>query len=253
MQLEVNNISFGYDNANKVLDNVSFSVSENETIAILGQSGCGKSTLLKIICGLLPNYKKNYIEGNVTFGTDLKHMRVKGEIGYIFQEVTLLPFLTVKENIELPLKIIGNIDENVIQSLSNKVGLEDKLNTLPSNLSGGMKTRVGIARAFSTKPKIVLMDEPFSALDVFWKNKLCSELSTLKNESNSSVILVTHDIFEAIYFSKKIIILSPQGSIKSTINIEDKSDSYTYHDIVSNYHQKYIEIKNIIENETEIN
>jgi NitT/TauT family transport system ATP-binding protein len=250
MKVTLENISFGYDSKNKVLNDISFSINENETIAILGQSGCGKSTLLKIICGLLPNSKENYFTGTIDFDEDLKQMRTDGKIGYIFQEATLLPFMTVKENIELPLKILKNKDANCVKTLSEKVGLNNKLNDLPSELSGGMKTRVGIVRAFVTKPKIVLMDEPFSALDVFWKNKLCSEISTLKNESNSNIILVTHDIFEAIYFSNRIIILSTQGSIKSTITLENKEVNCTYHDIVSNYSQKYKEIKQIIENES---
>jgi NitT/TauT family transport system ATP-binding protein len=260
MELKVNIQSFKYDKTDKkdVLSNISFEIKENETIAILGQSGCGKSTLLKIICGLLPSNRNNHLEGTISFGAEsLKQMRIKGEVGYIFQEVALLPFYTVKENIELPTKIVGGFDKFVSSDLLEKVGLSDKLDIYPSALSGGMKTRVGIARAFSTKPKIVLMDEPFSSLDVCWKNSLCREISTLQEDSKSSIILVTHDIFEAIYFSDTIIILSTEGTIKSTYKVRDKckGDNYTYHDVVEQYsqNQTYRQIISILKNETDIN
>lgn len=197
-----------------VLRDISFSVPQGATIAIVGASGSGKSTILRLISGILPAVKQNQFSGNISISTQSPVNYVKeGKLSFMFQEPTLFPNLSVKENISLPLKVKRQPDEKKVNHLIEIVGLAGFENYLPKDLSGGMKTRVALARSFVTNPELLLLDEPFSSLDIAWQDALYHELKELKNEFGTTVVLVTHDITEAIALSDKIICLSIEGKI----------------------------------------
>lgn len=262
MNVEVKNITFGYDNTLNVLNNISFSIQSSTSISIVGSSGCGKSTLLRLMSGMLPDLKTQYFSGSVLINNldisiniqNWKEIRSNGDLGFMFQEPNLLPNLNVEDNIYLPLKIIGknNSDEMLLDSLK-LTGLKKDKYKLPNQLSGGMKTRVALARTFITRPKLLLLDEPFSALDIVWKSKLYKEVKKLKSQFKTTVVLVTHDIFESINFSDKIIVLSNQGSIIETVKIENWSDDLNYNDVVLNYNKEFVNIKQLIEKNRKVN
>jgi ABC-type nitrate/sulfonate/bicarbonate transport system ATPase subunit len=130
-----------------------------------------------------------------------------------------MPNLTVKENIELPLKIKGISADFKVRELIATVGLTEYENYLPKQLSGGMKTRVSLARSFVTEPELLLLDEPFSALDIAWKSKLYVELEKLRNKFNSTVLIVTHDVQEALLLANKVAVLSKDGIVKADYTI----------------------------------
>ncbi|MFT3845777.1 MAG: ABC transporter ATP-binding protein [Lacibacter sp.] len=205
-------INFAYTAKKTVLNDISFSLNKGETLAIVGASGCGKSTLLRILSGILPNSNGNSLQGDISIdGLTPDQYRQTGKLAFMFQEATLMPHLTVKQNIGLPLKIKGNNDEQKINTLIKAVGLEEYNNYLPKQLSGGMKTRVALARSFSTNPELLLLDEPFSALDIAWKSKLYVELEKLKEETTTTVVIVTHDVQEALLLADKVFILGKRG------------------------------------------
>jgi len=262
MKVELENVSFGYDKDNIVLDGISFTIESSESISIVGSSGCGKSTLLRIICGLLPDLPHQKLLGQIHLGglnvisekSKWKDERSKGILGFMFQEHSLLPNLTVGENIHLPLKIIGksNGGEQLVSEYLKLTGLEKWKNELPSMLSGGMKTRTALARTFISQPKLLLLDEPFSSLDVVWKAKLYEEVRKLRNISATTTILVTHDIFEAIFFSDIIVVLGDNHKIIEKVSIRDWSNKYTFDDIILKYYKEFVYIKHLIEyNSTE--
>ena len=205
-----------------VFENISISVNHNEFISIVGPSGCGKSTLLRIIMGLEP-----YTSGNVLFKGALVSGKVNPSMAMVFQSFGLFPWLTVVENIEFGLESM-NIpkDRRSKKSLGiiQDVGLEGFENAYPRELSGGMKQRVGIARALVTDPEILLMDEPFSSLDPLTAEALREEvLKVWSNKSSTPdvVIMVTHNVEEAVYMSDRIIVLGNRPStIVKEINID---------------------------------
>uniref|UniRef100_A0A7C4TW18 ABC transporter ATP-binding protein n=1 Tax=Caldisericum exile TaxID=693075 RepID=A0A7C4TW18_9BACT len=209
--LSVRNVYQVFSLKNKevvVLENVSFTVEENEFVSLVGPSGCGKSTLLRIIAGLLKPSS-----GTVLF----REEEVKGINPYtsmVFQTFGLLPWLDVTENITLGLEARGvSLKERLKKAFKyiDMVGLEGFEEAYPRELSGGMKQRVGIARALIMEPELLLMDEPFSALDALTAENLRSEIVNLwesKKLSLKSILLVTHNIEEAVYLSDRIIIFS---------------------------------------------
>lgn len=220
--INVDDVGFSYW-GNKVLDSVSFSVKQGEFVSMMGPSGCGKSTLLKIISGLLePSH------GKITYmGKSMK--RAHPVISFVFQEFALLPWLTNLENIMIGFSDL-DIDEDEKEKRAMKLidifRLSDYENFYPNTLSGGMKQRVGLARAVASEPDILLMDEPFSSLDVLTANALRSTVDDLINErsiSVKSVIMVTHNVDEAVELSNKAIILTDAPSrVKRTISIDLK-------------------------------
>lgn len=257
MKVELKNVTFGYDNLSTVLDDISFSINSSESVSIVGSSGCGKSTLLRLICGLLPNSDRQHFSGRICLdGLDItidkdkwKEQRSKGHLGFMFQQKSLLPNLTVEKNIHLPLDILNKSDggEEFVSEYLEITGLEKEKKKLPYQLSGGMETRTALARTFISKPKLLLLDEPFSALDIVWKSKLYEEVRKLKNKLATTVILVTHDIFEAIFFSNKIIVLGNGHTIVENVYIDHWSNTYNYNDVVLNYHNEFVYIKQLIE------
>lgn len=204
-----------------MLNDISFEVAAGKTLAIVGPSGCGKSTLLRIMSGILPNAKNNLLTGEIAIDGLIPDLyRQTGKMAFMFQEATLMPHLTVAENIGLPLKIQSKFDEQKINSLIKTVGLEEYGDYLPKQLSGGMKTRVALARSFSTNPELLLLDEPFSALDIAWKSKLYVELEKLREQSSTTVMIVTHDVQEALLLADHVLVMNKLGSIETSKEIK---------------------------------
>ncbi|WP_077324646.1 ABC transporter ATP-binding protein [Virgibacillus siamensis] len=199
------------------MNNINLKISKGETIAILGKSGCGKSTLLNLIGGFLTTDA-----GQIYFKGD-KVTKASRKIVMLFQDYGLLPWRTVLKNVELGLENT-NLSSNQRWEKAlyylNMVGLEDRLDRFPSQLSGGMQQRVAIARALAIEPDLLLMDEPFGALDTFTRYFLQDELLKIQRQAETSVILVTHDIDESIYLADRVIIMgSNPGQIKREVPI----------------------------------
>lgn len=223
MALIVSNMSFGYNNASNVLNGINIDVQIGSTMAIVGASGCGKSTLLRLISGILPSSNKELLKGNVSINGLEPNVYIKqGKLAFMFQEATLMPNLTVKENIALPLKIRGEKNSDKVNELIKIVGLAEFADYLPKQLSGGMKTRVSLARSFITQPELLLLDEPFSALDIAWKSKLYIELERLRERYNTTVIIVTHDVQEALLLANQVIVLSKEGNVKANYSVKSQ-------------------------------
>ncbi len=184
----------------KVLDGITLDIEEGKVTAILGESGSGKSTLLNIIAGKIKDYK-----GEVIFEAENE----KG-ISYIFQEDTLIPWKTVYGNLEFVLKKKISVDkiESRIKKYLKMVGLDGVENEYPNALSGGMRRRVGIARAFSFPSSYLFMDEPFEFLDIKIKNEIIEYFIKLQNIENKTVIFITHDIESAVFLGEKIVVFS---------------------------------------------
>lgn len=188
------------------LQQINLSLDPREFVAVLGPSGCGKSTLLRLTAGLLP-----VTSGNVQlFGTAVTAPR--DEVGIVFQQPTLLPWATVQNNIVFPAKHkhgrASKADHDKARALIKTIGLEGHESKLPGELSGGMQQRVGIARALFMDPEVLLMDEPFSALDALTRDSMGVELLRLWQASPKTVLFITHSIPEAVLLADRIIVLS---------------------------------------------
>ena len=195
----------------KVLHDISFTINDNELVAIIGASGCGKTTTLKMINRLIvPTKGKILIDGKNIEEIDKTELR--RSIGYVIQQMGLFPHMTVKENIELIQKLEKK-DPKEIEANTNRLmeimDLDGELylNKYPSDLSGGQQQRVGVARALANNPKVILMDEPFSALDPITRSNLQDELVELHKKMNTTIVFVTHDMDEAIKIADRIIIM----------------------------------------------
>jgi NitT/TauT family transport system ATP-binding protein len=181
-----------------IFKNIQSQIPPHDFISILGPSGSGKTTLLKIIAGL-----ESATTGQLKFS-----IPVKQKISYVFQEPQLIPWRSVYENVKLPLELIGTaIDKEKIESILNKVGLLKFKNYFPAQLSGGMKMRASIARALVSSPELLLLDEPFAALDEITRHKLEDELYEIWKSSQMTIFFVTHSVSEAVYLSKKCWLL----------------------------------------------
>lgn len=212
--LEVKNLKKVYHTKNeeiKAISNVSFKLEEGDFIAIVGPSGCGKSSILNILCGLDKNYNGNVIIKDNT------------NIGYMLQNDSLFNFRTILNNCLLGLEIQNKVtdeNKNYVKNLLNTYGLKDFINSYPTSLSGGMKQRVALIRTLATKPDIVLLDEPFSALDYQTRLAVSDDVYRIIKDEKKSVIMVTHDIAEAISLANKIIVLTNRPcTIKNIYNI----------------------------------
>lgn len=210
--LALEHVSRTFSNGATGFKNIHLTVEQGEVIGILGTSGCGKSTLLRVLSGLDKQY-----DGQVRIdGETVKDVHEK--IGMIFQEPRLMPWLKVQDNIGFGLQTKA---KDKIAQYIKAVGLESFENHYPKDLSGGMAQRVAIARALVTSPEILLLDEPFSALDAFTKMQLQDLLLNLWQTYQSTILLVTHDIDEALYLADRIIILRGQpGEVYQEIKIE---------------------------------
>lgn len=212
--LQIDSLTKTYDARDKqdvILENVNLLVEEKEFLCILGPSGCGKTTLLRCIAGFEKYNGTIQVDGvsKTEPGTD----RIM-----VFQDFNqLFPWKSVEKNIQYPLKIGGIKDPAVLKRMSNealeKVGLTEFAGYYPYQLSGGMKQRIAIAKALALKPKIILMDEPFAALDAMTRRNLQNELLKLANEESCTFIFVTHNIQESIILGKRILVLAKGGRI----------------------------------------
>jgi ABC-type nitrate/sulfonate/bicarbonate transport system ATPase subunit len=224
MLVKVENLSFGYNESRAILKNISFSVNGGDTLGLLGVSGCGKSTLMRVLSGVLADDSPHILSGSVEIdGTSPREYRRAGKLSFMFQEPTLLPQLSVRKNIELPFSVRGINKPEKVEEVIDVVGLSDYVDYLPHDLSGGMKTRVSLARSFVTGPELLLLDEPFSALDVGWKAKLYDELMALQRNYKTTVILVTHDIEEALELSHRVLLLGIRGDVLGHYTVDSNN------------------------------
>ena len=219
------NVSKIFSNGTLALKDMSLDVERGEFLSLLGPSGCGKSTALRIIAGLgAPS------SGRVDWPSSRLNAKglPQGDIGFVFQEPTLMPWSTVFGNVYLPLKLQGMGKSEArprVMDMLTAVGLADFAESYPRELSGGMKMRVSIARALVTKPKLLLMDEPFAALDEITRQKLNDDVLRIWRRSGVTVIFVTHSVFESAYLSNRIVVMKARpGQVYADIALATPSD-----------------------------
>lgn len=204
----------------KALEDINLNVEENDFICIVGTSGCGKSTLLRIIAGL-----ETITKGSVKYN-DMELIEPTKEIGMVFQNYSLLPWRKVLDNISLGLEFSGvnkKERENTALEYLKIINMENFANAYPYELSGGMQQRVAIARALANNPSVLLMDEPFGALDAHTRIILQKELLRIWEHNKKTILFVTHSVDEAVYLSDKIIVMSSSpGKIKEIVNVDMK-------------------------------
>jgi NitT/TauT family transport system ATP-binding protein len=190
----------------EALRDVSLDIGAGDFVALLGPSGCGKTTLLRMIAGL-----ERPDAGQLAW--DAGHLPTQGEIGFVFQDATLLPWATAADNAFLPLRLRGMPREQampLVHAALERVGLHGFAEARPRQLSGGMRMRVSIARALVTRPRLLLMDEPFAALDEFTRHKLQEDLLSLWQELGCTVVFVTHSVYEAAFLARRIVLMTPR-------------------------------------------
>ena len=207
-----------YDSGVEALGPLDLAVQRGEFVSLLGPSGCGKSTALRLIAGLsVPT------SGMVRVAQRSGQTRVQHSIGFVFQEPTLMPWASVRDNVRLPLKLghMPAADANArIDDALSQVGLTEFAGAFPRQLSGGMKMRVSLARALVTDPDILLMDEPFAALDEITRFRLNNDLLTLWRDLHKTVIFVTHSVFESVYLSQRVLVMTARpGRIAAEFRI----------------------------------
>jgi NitT/TauT family transport system ATP-binding protein len=199
------------------LKGLDLAIGEGEFVSLLGPSGCGKSTVLRLIAGL----------GELTGGA-IEWSSTRHEIGFVFQDATLMPWATVFGNIYLPLRVMGIKKGDAaprVERAMEQVGLGGFGEAYPRELSGGMRMRVSIARALVAEPKILLMDEPFAALDEITRFKLNDDLLALWASQRWTVVFVTHSVFESVYLSTRIVVMSSRpGRVSSEVVLDGKRD-----------------------------
>ncbi|MDU1087763.1 MAG: ABC transporter ATP-binding protein, partial [Finegoldia magna] len=203
------------DGLTHALTDVNMTIEDGEFVCIVGPSGCGKSTLLRLIAGLIVP-----TTGTITLG-DKKVEGTDSDRGMVFQKPTLFPWLTVGENVGFSANLKKQKNEKEVDRLLEKVGLMEFKNSYPHQLSGGMAQRVALIRTMINKPNVFLLDEPLGALDAFTRMNMQDELIRLWQENKHIMIMVTHDVDEAIYLSNKVVIMEPRpGRIKKILEIE---------------------------------
>jgi len=197
------------------LKGLNLAVNSGDFISLLGPSGCGKSTALRLIADLI-----HPTRGRITWAGG----QAAGDLGVVFQEPTLMPWATVAQNVWLPFRLRGksynSVKDEIIEAL-RLVGLDKFQNSYPRELSGGMKMRVSIARAMVTKPRLILMDEPFAALDEITRFRLNNDLLALKEKIGCTVIFVTHSVFESVFLSDRIVVMAARaGSVIRELTVD---------------------------------
>jgi NitT/TauT family transport system ATP-binding protein len=210
--LHVQGVSRRFANGVVALADIDLRIGAGEFLVLLGPSGCGKSTLLRLIAGLdAPS------AGSVAWQGAPPS---PGEIGFVFQDPTLMPWATAAQNAALPFRLRG-LDAAPAHAMLARVGLAGFEHTLPGRLSGGMRMRVSIARALAPRPRLLLMDEPFAALDEFTRHALQDELRALTAQTGCTTVFVTHSIYEAAFLASRVVLMTPRpGRIAATQRFE---------------------------------
>ncbi len=216
--IELAGLTKRYGNGQTVLDSLDLTIFKGEFVSLIGPSGCGKSTVLKLISGLaMPSAGTISVDG-------MTPKNAREIISFIFQDATLLPWRTVRQNVGLGLELEGVMDarrKEKTSQLIELVGLQHMAEAYPRQLSGGMKMRASIARALATNPRLLLMDEPFAALDEMSRDRLNEELLRLRTEQNWTAVFVTHSVAEAVFLSTRIVVLAANpGRIHAVFPIE---------------------------------
>ena len=219
--VSLRNVSKRFGNGTLALQGISLDCGEHDFISFLGPSGCGKSTALRLIAGLT-----RLSSGEMTWpNTNSEHATSDRDLGFVFQEPTLMPWAKVFDNVWLPLKLAGlsrDAAAPVVLQALEMVGLSKFVDVYPRELSGGMKMRVSIARALVTRPRLLLMDEPFAALDEMTRIKLNNDLLSIWREHRFAVIFVTHSVYESVYLSNRIVVMAARpGRVIDEILIDE--------------------------------
>jgi len=239
-QLKIRNLSKKFDEGKKevkALQNISFQVNEHEFVAVLGPSGCGKTTLLRVIAGLVSPSNGEVIYNNGNHGS--------GDIGFVFQDYALFDWKTVEENLITAQRMANQeVSSERVQRYLEMVELEKFADSYPGELSGGMRQRLGVARALIYDPDLVLMDEPFGALDELTKENLYGNFQKILERTNKTVVYVTHDIEEAYLFADRMLVFSETGKIQEEIDIE--SETPRQKDVLST--DEFFEVKEKVMN-----
>lgn len=225
-----------FENGTQALKNLNLTINPGEFVSFVGPSGCGKSTLLRIIAGLT-----SHSSGTIQW----RYRTDQENLAFVFQEPALMPWSTVSGNVRLPLKLAGRpkkaVDSAIKEALQ-LVGLESFAKSYPRQLSGGMKMRVSIARALVTSPKVLLMDEPFGALDDITRTQLNVELLSLWSQQRWTILFVTHNIYEAVYLSNRVVVMAPRpGRAIADIPIDQpypRSEAFRTSPVYAKYYQK---------------
>jgi NitT/TauT family transport system ATP-binding protein len=210
-----------YANGTVALRRFNLEVRPNEFVSLLGPSGCGKSTVLRLVAGL-----GDYTQGTIDWpmARSERGGRVQREVGFVFQEPNLMPWATVFDNVFLPLRLQDTSKAEAkdrIDEVLALVGLSGFAQAYPRELSGGMKMRVSIARALVTRPKLLLMDEPFAALDEITRNRLSNDLLSIWAQAQCTVMFVTHSVYESVYLSQRIAVMAARpGRIIGELRID---------------------------------
>ena len=207
------------------LDSLSLSVAQREFIAVVGQSGCGKTTLLRILAGLIaPTEGQVRVAGQPLWDGGRRNDEALAKLGLVFQDANLFPWYSVEDNIALPLRLRGQGKRERLErarELAELVGLEGFERSYPRELSGGMRQRVAIARALSYNPEILLMDEPFGALDAITRDRMNQELQSIAQRTGATVVFVTHSISEAVFLADRVVLLSARpGRLRSLTKVD---------------------------------
>lgn len=216
--IQMHNVRKQFGEGVVAIDNMSLTINQGDFLSLLGPSGCGKSTALKMIAGLLP-VTSGRIDIAPAQGT------TEQDLGFVFQEPTLMPWTTVFDNVWLPLRLAGisrNDAAGRVKRALVEVGLSRFEASYPRALSGGMKMRVSIARALVTRPRTLLMDEPFAALDEITRMKLNNDVIRLAAEHKFTVVFVTHSVFESVYLSNRIIVMAARpGRVAADLAVSE--------------------------------
>jgi NitT/TauT family transport system ATP-binding protein len=236
--VELRGVDKRYGDGPLILDQISFSAARGDFISLIGPSGCGKSTILRLICGLNPVTSGSIVVDGLAPANAVERL------SFVFQEPTLLPWLTVSRNVEVPLRLHRSDPvrrTEVMRQSLELVGLSDRMDYYPRQLSGGQKMRVSIARALSVSPRILLLDEPFGALDEMTRDHLNEELLAIRQKLAWTAFFVTHSVAEAVFLSNRILVLSANpGRIHDDIRVglpyprtEDTRQSPEYQHLVA--------------------
>jgi NitT/TauT family transport system ATP-binding protein len=216
-------VTKAYDNGVMALGPIDLRVRKGEFVSLLGPSGCGKSTALRVVAGLAAP-SSGEVRLSHREGASLPGRGIGQGIGFVFQEPTLMPWTSVRENVRLPLKLahVGVVESDArVMAALEPVGLTEFADSFPRELSGGMKMRVSLARALVTDPDILLMDEPFAALDEITRFRLNNDLLALWRNLKKTVIFVTHSVFESVYLSERVVVMTERpGRVGAEIRID---------------------------------